>query len=251
MVENKREGLLSTHNLWSFWDNISKKGQEDIIGYYEAHPSMWDYKTLFYGEHNGSLEHGSIYCMDLLLVTDDLTLCDYFFSKFMEYNPDNYLKSSIWGESWRAQIDKIIESSKRVLLRRTDVIEIKCLKERIFRFSSLSINDIYWKDTHFFLQNYSKKVYRHYLNDRCSIERFTMAFNIDFNNLDNIQTSVFKLLQTNFGNGLLEQYLIHLEKQKEYKKCIDLIAKVKNRGWTNDFEKRLNRCISKLEKKSF
>ena len=251
MFESKREGLLKTHNLWSFWDDIPKKSQEDIIGYYETHPSFWDYKTLFYGEHGGSPEHGSIYCMDLLFVTDDLTLCDYFFSKFIEYNPDNYLKSSIWGESWRAQIDKIIESLKRVLLNRTDETEIEDLTERILRFSSLSINDIYWIDTHFFLQNYSKKVYRHYLNDRCSIERFTKAFNIDFYNLDNIQSSFYKLLQSNCRNALLEQYLIHLEKQKEYKKCIDLIAKVNNRGWTNDFEKRLNRCISKLEKKSF
>jgi hypothetical protein len=93
------------------------------------------------------------------------------------------------------------------------------------------------------------KVYRHYLKGNCTIDRFYQAFILDFNNLAQIQSSIFKLHRGgNSRNGLIDQYLIYLEKQKEYEKCIEIILFVKGTGWTNDFEKRLKRCIAKIEK---
>lgn len=248
MILSKSEGLLKTHNLWAFWDGIPQEKKKEIINYYESHATFWDYKMLFNGELQGSYEHGSIDCLNTLFVLDDLDLCDYFFSKFIEYSPANYLMHSPWGEFWPTQMKNLIELLKRVLLNRKEESEINSLNERITYYTSLSQIDIYWKDAHFFLYNYSKKVYKHYLRGDCSIERFYNAFILDYNNLNVIEFSLLKTLNSNCKNGLIEQYLIYLEKQKEYNKCIKLISDVINTGWTNDFMKRLNRCKSKLEK---
>ena len=162
MLYNKKEGLLKSYNLWSFWEKIPPKSRDKILNYFESIPPVfWDYKRLFIGDNFGGIEHGPIHCLDTLFEIDDLELCDLFFSKFIKYSSDNYLKDSIWGESRNSQSEKIINSLHESLLNRTEISEKENLEKIILYHSSLLPKDIYWVDTHFFLNKYSQKVYKH------------------------------------------------------------------------------------------
>jgi hypothetical protein len=126
------------------------------------------------------------------------------------------------------------------------------VKDLILKESLIFIEDVYWCDSYFFVQHYSEKVYKSYIKGDCTIERFEKAFEFCYDNMDNIKTALTKL--SNFDknraikSGIIEQYLVYLEKQKDYHKCLNIIAQMSPIGWSNDFEKRKQRVIKKMNK---
>lgn len=116
--------------------------------------------------------------------------------------------------------------------------------------SNLSIEDVYWTDAHFFVQHYSSFVYKAFLNSQCDSERFEKAFEFCFNNIDIIKSSITSVMGWDkpLRNGIVDQYVIFLEKAKRFNECIEIMEKMKYKGWNNDFEKRLDRCLKKKEK---
>lgn len=243
---NERNGTLKNYNLWSFWDSISEENKNKILYYFENTPLMFDYKTLFSGNWQKDIYHGPISDLLTLLVNNNLQLTDLFYKKFLEYTPLNYGKNSQWGNSWNDEKEKAING----LISKTSVLSDKWKLLFLERVKLLTIEDIYWNDSHIFNLVYSKIVYKAYLNGDCSIERFINAVNYSINNIDIIKVSITKIhgWETPLSNSVIDQYLVYLEKQKEYQKCIDLIHKIKDKGWRNDFEKRLARCYVKLNK---
>lgn len=196
---NKGEGLLEQFDLWGFWENLPMNKRNFILKYFEETPLMWDYKWLFNGTTQLSNISTSINILNILLVSDDLELCDLIYSEFLK------------------QIPKNLES-----------------------------ND-FWIDFHFFLSNYSRRVYRLFLDNQCDESRFVASFNKEFQNIDKIIQSFKANDFFPFRNSIIEQYLIFLEKLKDFKSAVEVISKVRNQGWTNDFNKRLNRCNMKLK----
>jgi hypothetical protein len=230
LIAEHRKGILGNHNLWIFWDNLGVINQNRIIEYYKAHPGFWDYNTLFQGSGLGDLKHGDINKLSTLFVLGDLDLCDIFFHKFISYSCDYYLTYSDWGKIWWEQYNEL----------KADPCLDSNLKQA---YESITPEDIYWVDTHFFLFQYSGFVYKNYLKGNCSIERFEKAFFMEYTNLNKIQKAIQKLFFCNIRNGIIDQYLIYLEKQKRFDECIKIINEIKNTGWANEFEKRLSRCV--------
>lgn len=240
-METNKQGLLGLHSLWHFWDALGEKRQNQIIDYYKSHPTFFDYNTLFAGTTEGSLTNGDISTLTTLFVLSDLEFCDLMYKQFLLYSPENYLNHSKWGANWAKGLSCIRE----ILNDRPSSESANSVNY----YNSITSIDIYWNDAHFFLHVFSKFVYKLYLNGECTIDRFENVFLFEFENLKQIQLSVEKMA---FGgscrNGIIDQYLIYLEKQKRFDECIEIINRVKNLGWTNDFEKRLNRCNSKKNK---
>ena len=238
MFMENRTGDLFTHNLWAFWESIPSANRELILQEFKSGAYLWDYNSLFEGfENEGSNEHGDIHILDILLNTTDLELCDLFYKKFLTYKSEEYLRYSFWGAKWEARVSKMKDWA--ILNNRIEIIK---------RFEALTPDKIYWKDAHFFISNYSKRVYKLYLDGICDIQRFLDAVMFEIENCGNIHSSVMQIDLTNFSNPVFEQYLIYLEKNKEYQKCIDLINSKCVSKWTNDFSKRLLRCSKKLGK---
>ncbi len=107
-------------------------------------------------------------------------------------------------------------------------------------------NENYWLDTHFFLTNYTKKVYKHFYNNNCSNERFLNGCKFEF---DNINLICDALKSKNFfpvKNAIIEQFLIYLEKNKKFESVVEYSSHFKSMGWTNDFDKRIIRCNKKI-----
>lgn len=225
-----RQGLLRTYNLWGLWDDLGENQQKKIVEYFKSKPLMWDYNDLFYGNKGGSVTHGCIDLLTTIFVLDDMEFCDILFNKFKTYTPENYANNSEWGNNWQANINHI-----REIVPQND------------KYNIIYSTDIYWVDFHFFLHIYSKAVYRNFLKGNCSINRFENAVELDIFNIDKIKMAYTKINDWDPPprNGIIDQYLIYLEKQKKYDDCINLINKMKDKGWRNDFEKRLDRCISK------
>jgi hypothetical protein len=233
-----RNGDLFTHNLWSFWESIPIVKRELIITQFESGAALWGYKSLFEGiDKEGGNEHGDIHMLDLLLNVTDLELCDIFFDKFRIYKPGEYLNYSFWGSKWYDRVSRMREWA----IQRDRVENIKI-------YDKLTPEHIYWKDAHYFISNYAKHVYKLYLDGICNIDRFALAFSFEFDNSKVINEAVRTLLEINVGNGVFEQYLIYLEKEKKYQTCIDLMNNEKLSIWKNNFEKRISRCQLKLDK---
>ena len=109
-------------------------------------------------------------------------------------------------------------------------------------------NNWYYVDLHFFLSNYSKKTYKHFYNNRCSDKRFLNCCFIEYNSNDMICEA---LKSKNFfpvRNIIFEQFLVYLEKKRKYNQVIEYAKQFKLKGWSNDFDKRILRCETKLEK---
>lgn len=244
-----RQGLLKNYNLWSFWDLLNEEEKHNILTYYENTPQFfYDYKTLFIGDLNGSCKNGPISILSFVLISSELETYDKTFKKFLEYTPENYRLSSDWGNLWENEKTRYINVLKNNKYNdNNDDVNELILKE-----SLIFIEDIYWCDAYFFVQQYSEKVYKFYLNGECNIDRFEKAFQFCSNNINSIKTALTKL--SNFDknrairSGIIEQYLIYLEKQKEYQKCLNIIEKMIPIGWSNDFEKRKQRIIKKSNK---
>jgi hypothetical protein len=256
----ERAGELEYYNLWSFWDGISKSQQNQIIDDFEIMPSMWDYKVLFKGYlENCHVSRGPIDALSNLMPNArndksiDIQHIDYFFSKFKEYNPNNYIQNSRWGSEWENTLKGIIElmiESKKT--DDEDDYQSSFDKQKfIERLKITTHEDAYWCSSYFFVMEYSKLVYKCYLNGRCNIDRFLSAVDFTLVNLDNLKLAVTKILDLGtetLHNGVIEQYLIYLEKQKMYIECRDIIIQLKDKGWNNDFDKRLTRCLKKINK---
>lgn len=227
---NTREGLLKTYNLWDLWDELGASLQNKIIESFKSKPLMWDFNDLFNGKKAGSVTHGSINILTTIFEIDDLEFCDLVFQKFKSYKPENYTDNSDWGNNWL-----------------TDITYIRSLKTSDYNSHKMHSSDIYWADFHFFLNRYSKAVYKNYLKGFCSIERFENSFELDFNNIDKIKNAITLSIGWEYPprNPIVDQYLIYLEKQKRFDDCINLINKMRDKGWRNEFEKRLIRCESK------
>jgi hypothetical protein len=234
-MEN-RNGLLFTHNLKDFWDSLPSENRDLIIQEFKLGPSLWDFNSLFVGFTEGSLEHGSISLLDLLLNNSDLTLCDLFFDKFLTYQPETYLDHSFWGSIWMNSVQKCIDLLKSENL------------ELANKYESLTPEIIYWKDAHYFISNYSKKVYKLYLDGICDIKRFEDAVMFEIKNNHNIHSSVVEVINCNCRNSVFEQYLIYLEKNKQYQKCVDLMNSECFSLWSNDNTTRMSRCLKHLDK---
>lgn len=191
---------------------------------------MWDYKDLFIGNKGGSVTHGCISILSIIFEIDDLEFCDIIFKKFESYTPENYTANSDWGNNWL-----------------NNITYIRSLRTSDYNYHKMKSSDIYWADSHFFLHRYSKAVYKNYLKGLCSIQRFENSFALDFNNIDKIKSAIAQQIgwEPPPRNGIVDQYLIYLEKQKRFDDCINLINKMRDKGWRNDFDKRLIRCESK------
>lgn len=245
----ERKGILEDCNLWNFWDALSNEHQNGILEYFENTPLLFDYTTLFRGNSRNDLYHGVIDSLGVLFVKGDLYLSDYFFAKFSEYNPANYRTSSKWGMNWEDNKVAMIEAWERIV-EVADDSEINLKLEELESIKKLSIEDIYWSDSHFFVQNYSAVVYKCYLIGECNIERFENAFRFCYNNIDKIKSAITSIYGWDKSprNAVVEQYLIYLEKEKCYDQCINILNEVKEKGWRNDFQKRLDRCVAKKKK---
>jgi hypothetical protein len=242
-----REGLLKHYNLWSFWDSLTELEKDNILTYYENTPQFfYDYKTLFIGDAKGNGKSGPISCLGHFFLSPDLETYDKIYKKFLENTLENYSLSSKWGTEWENEKTRYINILKKseynnIYDERNDLI----LKE-----SSIFIEDVYWCDAYFFVQQYSEKVYKSFLKGDCTIERFEKAFEFCYDNIDSIKDALTKL--SNFDknraikSGIIEQYLIYLEKQKDYLKCLSIIKQMSPIGWSNDFEKRKQRVIEKM-----
>lgn len=110
-------------------------------------------------------------------------------------------------------------------------------------------NSWYWVDLHFFLSNYTKKVYKHFYNNRCSEKRFLNSCYIEYNSNDLVCDALKNKNLFPVRNVIFEQFLIYLEKRKEFNKVIEYAVFFKSKGWTNDFDKRIIRNKKKLDKK--
>jgi hypothetical protein len=219
---------------------------------------MFDYKTIFKGEFRGhNINNGPIYLMDLLLMhtpfkIQDIKYLDYFFSKFIEYSPTNYISNSRWGNSWNVQKRNKIEILKSIIKDckegRVEFYNYNIHLSALERCENMNPEDVYWKDSYFFITNYSKLVYKAYLNGQCDINRFIKVAHFNLNNIEIQKSAITNVIgwDTRMRTPIIEQYLIYLEKQKMYKECIEVITQVKDKGWSNDFEKRLNRCLNKI-----
>jgi hypothetical protein len=244
-----RQGLLKSYNLWSFWDLLTEVDKDNILTYYENTPQFFnDYKTLFIGDVRGNSKSGSISCLGSFFLSPELETYDKIYKKFLEYTPENYSLSSKWGSEWENEkiwYINILENNKY-----NDIYDE--VNDLILKESLIFIEDVYWCDSYFFVQNYSEKVYKSYLKGDCTIERFEKAFEFCYDNIDSIKTALTKL--SNFDknraikSGIIEQNMIYLEKQKDYHKCLKIIEEMSPIGWTNDFEKRKQRVIKKMSK---
>lgn len=242
----ERKGTLEDCNLWDFWDSLSIEHQNGILEYFENTPMLFDYTTLFKGDSRNDLYHGVIDSLGVLFVKNDLSLSDCFIVKFLEYSPAYYSLSSKWGMNWENSKVAMIEAWERIV-DVADDSEINLKLEVLERINKLSIEDIYWSDSHFFIQNYSAVVYKCYLNGECNIERFENAFKFCYTNIDKIKSAITSIYgwEKPLRNAIVEQYLIYLEKEKCYDQCINILNDVNEKGWRNDFQKRLDRCIAK------
>lgn len=243
---NERKGLLADCNLWSFWDGISDENQNAILDYFENTPLMFDYKSLFKGNRSNDFYHGPLSTLGIILVKSDIILADYFFEKFLEFTPKNYNINSSWGINWensKMEMIKALENRSAYSGEPINNSNLECL-------SNLSIEDVYWTDAHFFVQHYSTFVYKAFLISQCDSERFVKAFEFCFNNIDIIKSSITSVMGWDkpLRNGIVNQYVIFLEKAKCFNECIDITEKMKDKGWNNDFEKRIERCLKKKEK---
>jgi len=196
---NENHGLLGTYNLWQFWNRLPNNIKVEILKHYEESPLMWDYKTLFAGQYECNDEKGAISILNLLLLFNDLELCDLLFLKFLEYDIVNYGK------------------------------------------------EIYWIDAHFFISNYCKRVYSLFINGHCDSKRFERVFYFEFENAELIINALESIKLFPVRNIVFDQYLIYLEKQKQFDECIKVISVLKKQGWNNDFEKREMRCKKKIK----
>lgn len=242
---NERKGLLADNNLWSFWDGISDEYKNAILEYFENTPLLFDYKSLFKGNRCGDFYHGPLSTLGTIFVKSNIVLLDYFFAKFLEFTPKNYSTNSSWGLNW--------ENSKlgmiKVLTNHSVNSDEPINYSNIESLRNLSIDDVYWTDAHFFVQHYSSIVYKAFLNNQCDSERFVKAFEFCFNNIDIIKYSITRVMGWDkpLRNGIVDQYLIFLEKAKRFNECINIMEKMKDKGWNNDFEKRIERCLKKKE----
>lgn len=244
-----RQGLLNYYNLWSFWDTLTKAEIDNILTYYENTPQLFfDYKTLFIGDLSGISKNGPIGSLGYLFLSPELETYDKIYKKFLEYTPENYCLSSKWGTEWESEKTRYIN-----ILKNTEYDNIYDERnDLILKESLIFIEDIYWCDAYFFAQQYSEKVYKFYLKADCNIERFEKVFEFCCDNIHPIKTALTKL--SNFDknraikSGIIEQYLIYLEKQKDYLKCLYIIEEMSPIGWANDFEKRKQRVFKKMNK---
>jgi hypothetical protein len=244
-----RQGFLKYHNLWSFWDSLTDLEKDNILTYFENTPQFfYDYKTLFIGDLGGSSKNGPIGSLGLFFFSPELETYDKIYKKFIEYTPENYCLSSKWGAEWESKKTRYIN-----ILKNTEYTNIYDERnDLILKESLIFIEDIYWCDAYFFVQQYSEKVYKFYLKGECTIKRFENAFEYCCNNIFSIKTALTKL--SNFDknraikSGIIEQYLFYLEKQKDYQKCLSIIEEMSPIGWANDFEKRKQRVIKKMNK---
>ena len=106
----------------------------------------------------------------------------------------------------------------------------------------------YWIDSHFFISNIGRRSYRMFINKLCDNERFLYCFNFEYSNQKEIIKSLKKDDLFPVSNPIFEQYLIYLEKKKEYDEVIKLANEFKGFGWKNKFDKRIERCITKSKK---
>ena len=181
----KNEGYLGHFKLWDFWEEIPIEFQKKILHYYENKPLMWDYKSLFEGKFEGS-SMGIIQTLGLLLCIDDLEFLDLIFKKFESIEIENYNNIVILGLNYE------------------------------YGNQTRKASEIYWKDVHFFLLEYSKTVYKHFLHKNCDEKRFKYAFELEFKNLNKIIEALKKEVSFPIFNPILEQYLIFLEKRNEF-----------------------------------
>jgi hypothetical protein len=247
-MEN-RNGDLFTHNLWSFWESISLVKRTLIIESFKSSKGLfWDYNSLFQGmDKLGNLENGDIHLLNMILNIDDIDLCDACYEQFLTYKPVDYLSYSFWGSNWENKLSKLKKPTKgEMLLIDCGIMDFPA--HRLEYYNSLSQEIIYWKDAHFFIANYSARVYKNYLNGACNIERFEKAVNFEYNYSDIIHYSILKIFNSNLRNRIFDQFLIYLEKDKKFQKCINLMNDSKFLKWNNDYSKRLIRCNDKLEK---
>lgn len=239
-----KKGILESHSLWDVWNSISESNKEKILITLDERKAFWDYKSLFDGEiTESSLKKGPIDTLTKLLVIDELEVTDILFKKFKDFNSENYDSLSSWGLNWENFRQDFIYRQKK----RAELLEIV---PSYHGYDLLRPDLVYWQDSHFFITVYSKIVYKLFINGMCDESRFVEAFNFEFNNSVIIHESIKSLNHSHFvnlKNSVFDQYLIFLEKKKDYKKCINLIESIEFSLWANNYSKRYDRAKSKIE----
>lgn len=240
--EKGKGGSLKFFSLWDFWDGLGNERQNEILTCLYLTPRMWDPDSLFFGNSLGNGDHGPIGILNRIFIHTDLITIDIFYEKFKEYSIESYQKNNSWSKIWQSshkQKVKFLKSSKFKKRLGTD-------NQLIENIPYINLEVIYWTDAHFFLQKFSKLVYKSLIRGEITCDRFLNAVNFEIKNIKNIHDSLYIILGCEVRNVIIEQVLIYLEKIGNLKKCKELILLVKDLGWTNNFEKRLERCNKKL-----
>lgn len=167
--------------------------------------------------------------------------------KYFEETPLMFNYKNLFQDNWRDLTQKSSINVINTLFVCDDLEICDLFFAKVNECSNQNNNEWYWVDLHFFLLNYSKRVYSLYLKGNCNEERFLNSYNIEQSNINSIAQSLKNKNIFPVSNPIIEQYLIYLEKRKEYEKVIELAAHYNNQGWTNDFDKRLLRCKKKLK----
>lgn len=245
----QRMGFLEEYNQWDLWDEISKENQLKILYYYESTPLFFDFKTIFNGYGESDIYHGPISNLGVLFVIDDLEIADQLFKMFFSYSPINYCQNSRWGNTWKTRWLNTIETWENIVLNSANS-DVYGKQKQLDSVKNLLIEHIYWSDAHFFVQKYSQVVYKLFLNGKCTINRFLTAYNFCYRNIDVIKQSITKVYGWDkpLRNGIIDQYLVYLRKNKQYNECIEVIKKIESNGWRNDFEKQLKQCYAQIQK---
>ncbi|MDQ6757212.1 MAG: hypothetical protein M3004_09785 [Bacteroidota bacterium] len=231
-------GELEAYNLIEFWLSIPQSKREFIINYYKTSGAMFDFTEIYSGPIKYSAEHGPIHILELLIVGKDIEILNLCFTKFLEYNEENYCINSIWARERVVYYQELIDYLKSCNDRPELVKDLENAKQ----------TNIYWKDYYFFMSTCIKEYYRYYYQKLISVDKFIECCNNIFRHVEDIIPNL-KLRGLYPGRCLaLEQMGIYLEKKKLYKECITLMIQGKNQGWTNDFERRITRCTNKLMK---
>ncbi|MGI8580975.1 MAG: hypothetical protein ACR2KX_02200 [Chitinophagaceae bacterium] len=233
-------GEIEAYNLIEFWESIPVSKKEIIINFYRNSGGMFDFREVYSGPIKYSVEHGPIYILDLLIVGNDIDILDLCFDKFLTYDEVNYFSNSIWAEKRVGYYEELIEYLKTCNDR----------QELVENLGRKSKANIYWKDYYFFLSTCVKEYYRYFHQRMMSDSKFINCCNRIFNHGAEIIPNL-KLLDLFPVRSLsLEQMGVYLEKKKLFIECINLMERGKQEGWTNDFDKRVLRCKSKIENQS-
>lgn len=244
-------GTIKVYGLWDFWESIPIEKQNDILKVLKTEDLYSLYNELF-NKDEVQQNIGPIGVLRNLLVIFDIELCTLVFSKFITYSLESYTEKTEWNDKWNKIRNSMQERAlyyDEFRLKKGLVVDENhshvSTKNYLTR---KTLIDLFWSDTFFFLNTYSKIVYKLFLDGKAGIDLLEKAVNFSLKNHKELYLGVNNSLEDNMGNYPIHQYLIYLEKQKLFDECLNLMDTATLIGWTNDFESRRERVMRKISK---